>query len=128
MERKTRSQGFYVRLTTDEYAKVKELAEALGVSAADVIRIKVFSGEFPRLKRANLERVCSYLPALVREVNRIGVNVNQIAKRCARGRVVDFQVLQELKEINEQLGSLLLLVVRLFEECGNADKSSALQE
>ena len=127
-EEKTRSQGVYVRMTTDEYQKVKELSETLGVSIAEIFRSKVFRGEFPEFRRERLEKICEHLPVLIREVNRIGVNVNQIARYCNRGRVVDYQVLRQLEEINEELSSLLLLVVKLFEECGRADKPSAIQE
>ena len=117
----TRSQGVLVRLTSDEYRLLKELSEALGVSIAEVIRSKVIKGEFPRFRRGRLEKICSELQSLVREVNRIGVNLNQIARACNKGRVVDYQALRQLEEINAELGSLLLLVVRLFEECGRAD-------
>ena len=108
-EEKTRSHSVLVRLTTDEYQKVKELSEALGVSIAEIFRSKVFRGEFPEFRRERLEKICNHLPALIREVNRIGVNVNQIARYCNRGRVVDYQVLRQLEEINEELSSLLLL-------------------
>lgn len=125
---KTRSQGVLVRMTTEEYQKVKELSETLGVSIAEIFRSKVFRGEFPKLKRERLEKICNHLPALIKEVNRIGVNINQIARYCNRGRVVDYQVLRQLEEINEELSSLLLLVVKSLEECGSADKPSGLQE
>lgn len=125
---KTRSQGVLVRMTTEEYQKVKELSETLGVSIAEIFRSKVFRGEFPKLKRERLDKICNHLPALIKEVNRIGVNINQIARYCNRGRVVDYQVLRQLEEINEELSSLLLLVVKSLEECGSADKPSGLQE
>jgi len=127
-DRKTRSHSVLVRLTTEEYQRIKELSETLGVSIAEIFRSKVFRGEFPQFKRERLEKICNHLPALIKEVNRIGVNVNQIALYCNRGRVVDYQVLRQLEEISEELASLLLLVVRLFEECGSAGKSSELQE
>ena len=120
-EEKTRNRGFYIRLTTEEYEKAKELSEALGVSMAELFRSKFFKGELPRFKRENIEKICSHIPALVKEVNKIGVNINQIAKYCHKGRVVDYSVLRRLDEIDEKLASLLLLVVRLFEECGRAD-------
>jgi len=124
---KTRSYSVSVRLSTEEYQRIKELSEALGVSIGEIIRNKVFSGEFPRFRKERLEKICSEIPALVREVNRIGVNVNQIAKACNKGRVVDYAVLRQLEEISQQLASLLLLVVKSFEELGRADSPSTLQ-
>jgi len=119
----TRSQSVLIRLTPEEYRQIKELAEALGVSMADIFRDRVFKGEFPHFRKERLELICEELPKLIKELNHIGNNINQIAKHCNRNRVVDFQVLRQLEELNEKLGSLLLLVVRKLEEVGRASVS-----
>ncbi len=116
-----RSYNIQVRVSLEEYRQLKDLSDSLGVSLSEVVRSKVFKGEFPQFRKERLEKICSYIPALIREINRIGVNINQIASHCNKGRVVDFQVLRQLEDISEELSSLLLLVVKSFEECGRAN-------
>lgn len=125
-EHKTRSYSLSLRLTPDEYFALKDLADSLGVSVSDVIRLKVFKGEFPRFRKERIEAVCSEVRALVKALNEIQLSIGDIARACEEGRVIDYQVLSRLENIEEQLGSLLLLVVKSFEELRRADSSSGV--
>jgi hypothetical protein len=64
-----------IRLTKDEAATVKSYAIASGLSPANWIRQKVFTGRFPNLKQSPINA------ALFQELKKIGVNVNQIAHK-----------------------------------------------
>lgn len=44
---------------------------------------------------------------LTKEINKIGVNLNQVAFRCNSNEEIDKLALQELKSINENLNELL---------------------
>lgn len=90
-----RERRLTVRLSEDEYLKVKEKAEAEGVTMADVVRRAVL-----RLKPRRIPEECRRLRG---ELGRIGNNINQIARRVNKNREVDLLVLEELKKIEAQL-------------------------
>lgn len=47
-----------IRLTTDENNKVNEFASASGLSPANWIRMKIFTGKFPAVKMSSLDSSC----------------------------------------------------------------------
>lgn len=68
-----------IRLTISENNKVNQYASASGISPANWIRKKVFSGKFPPVKLSPLDA------ALYNELKKIGVNLNQITHKINQG-------------------------------------------
>lgn len=92
-----------IRLTKDEADRADRYAIASGLSPANWIRQKVFSGKFPMMKISPLEG------EIYRELKRIGVNLNQGTHRLNQGDVPkDYLVLQ-----NELL-TLLNKIIKLL--------------
>ena len=78
-----------IRLTKDESDRANNYATASGLSPANWIRQKVFTGKFPVMRLAPLEG------EIYRELKRIGVNLNQGTHRLNQGDVPkDYLVLQ----------------------------------
>ena len=87
-----------IRFTDDEYNKVYSSAQELGISLSDYIRRKA---------TGNRERISSKCnKELLYEMNRIGNNLNQIAKHCNINKSVDKLVLKSLVEIEKKLNDL----------------------
>jgi hypothetical protein len=85
-----------IRLTTDENNKVNEYATASGLSPANWIRYKVFTGKIPPVRLSPLDA------SIYQELKKIGVNLNQATHKLNQG---DFP--KELSMV--QLELLLLL-------------------
>jgi hypothetical protein len=68
-----------IRLTEDEYKKVTQYSQASGLSPANWMRKKVFTGKFPPVKLSPLEA------SMYTELRSIGVNLNQIAHKINQG-------------------------------------------
>lgn len=74
-----RSVNFTVLLTEAELKKLESLAKLCGKAPGILLRNKVFKGKFPEPKLAKLD-LDSYL-----ELKKIGVNLNQLAKKANAG-------------------------------------------
>ena len=70
-----------IRLTEDEYKKASQYAEASHLSPANWIRYKVFNGKFPPMKTSPIDAKVFY------ELNKMGVNLNQITHKINQGEV-----------------------------------------
>jgi hypothetical protein len=70
-----------IRLTKDESDMLNNYSTASGLSPANWIRQKVFTGRFPNLKQSPINA------ALYQELKKIGVNINQIAHRVNLGEM-----------------------------------------
>ena len=70
-----------IRLTTDEYKKVSGYAAASGLSPANWIRKKIFTGKFPAVKESPIET------ATYHELKKIGVNINQATHKLNQGEM-----------------------------------------
>ena len=88
-----------IRLTQEEYEKLKEKANTLGITTSAYIRKKILGNREKVLTKCDKD--------LLYEINRIGNNLNQIAKHCNINKSVDKLVLQELVTIEQQLQKLL---------------------
>lgn len=91
-----------VRMTEAELIHVADQAEMAGLSLSDFIRQRALSGKVtPR--RSPIEA------SNLTELNRIGVNLNQIARAVNRGRDEDPHhigfVLNELHQLMQKLGA-----------------------
>ena len=93
-----------IRLTKDEEEKANTYAIASGLSPANWIRQKVFTGKFPSIKMSPLDG------DIYRELKRIGVNLNQGTHRLNQGGVPnDYRILQlELLELLNKIFQLLI--------------------
>lgn len=93
-----------LRLTEKEKEEIREKAEQLGLSVSDYVRSVLISSKSIRRK----SRVdCEAIKQLVYEINKIGVNLNQIAKEVNSIRDIDIQVLESLRNIEYALVELL---------------------
>lgn len=70
-----------IRLTSDEYKKVSDYAAASGLSPANWIRKKIFTGKFPTVKESPIEA------ATYHELKKIGVNINQATHKLNQGEM-----------------------------------------
>ena len=70
-----------IRLTEDEYKRASQYAEASYLSPANWIRYKVFNGKFPLMKTSPIDAKVFY------ELNKMGVNLNQITHKINQGEV-----------------------------------------
>ena len=68
-----------IRLTEEEHKKITQYSQASGLSPANWIRRKVFTGKFPPVKLSPLEA------SMYNELRSIGVNLNQIAHKINQG-------------------------------------------
>jgi hypothetical protein len=93
-----------IRLTTNENRKVCTYAEASGLTPANWIRQKIFTGRFPVMKISPVEA------SLYRELHRIGVNLNQAVKQVHAGKSigVPLSLLNELLTAQQAIIKALL--------------------
>jgi hypothetical protein len=69
-----------IRLTTDENNKVNEFASACGLSPANWIRAKIFTGKSPAVKMSPIDS------SVYLELKKIGVNLNQVTHKINAGK------------------------------------------
>ncbi|HZY82260.1 MAG TPA: plasmid mobilization relaxosome protein MobC [Cyclobacteriaceae bacterium] len=84
-----------IRLTKDEADTVDSYAIASGLSPANWIRQKVFTGRFPNLKQSPINA------ALFQELKKIGVNINQIAHKVNLGEMPGPYLRYQLELLNK---------------------------
>ena len=95
-----RTKRVTIRFTPDEYNSLKEKATQFDMTLSDYIRTKLLTKrEKIRPSKCNKE--------LLYHINRIGNNLNQIAKHCNISKSIDKLVLKELINIEQQLNKLL---------------------
>ncbi len=68
-----------IRLTKGESDKANQYALACGLSPANLIRKKVFTGKFPAVKLSPIDA------SLYQELKKIGVNLNQATHKINQG-------------------------------------------
>ena len=90
-----------IRLTTEENAKVNEYSTSSGLSPANWIRAKVFTGKVPSARLSPLEA------SIYQELRKIGVNLNQATHKLNQG---DFP--KELRMIQLELMTLLNRILK----------------
>lgn len=92
-----------IRLTADENNKVNEFASASGLSPANWIRAKIFTGKLPAVKMSPID-ASVYL-----ELKRIGVNLNQVTHKINAGKFP-----KEYLERQLELANLLKKIIKLL--------------
>lgn len=98
-EQEKRKIQVNIRLTEAEDRKVNFYAQSAGLTPANWIRQKVFTGRFPAVKISPIDA------ALYRELHKIGVNLNQAVKQLhsARQGIVPMPILRELLEMQQEI-------------------------
>jgi hypothetical protein len=100
-----------IRLTTKENNSVNEYAAASGLSPANWIRQKVFTGKTPPLRMSPLDT------SIYQELKRIGVNLNQATHKLNQG---DFP--KDIRELQLQLVALLNKILKAIVNDGQHDQ------
>lgn len=97
-----------IRFTEEEIEKLERVAKGKGITLSELIRKKALDVELPqRISPERLAKRNQVFRQLAYEINRIGVNLNQIARYCNRNREIDCLVLQEILETKRLLETLL---------------------
>lgn len=104
----------HIRLTPDEMKKLQTLYERTAFpSLSQFVRLKLFDRRFDELVKYNLSDKESILSAhneqlenLRKEINRIGNNINQIAKYVNTRKSVSVQLLKVIGEKLEKFNTL----------------------
>lgn len=102
METEKRTENIKVRLTPSEKEKLQNIITENNIkNISDFIRQIVLTGKFKTTQQAqNYER-------FLYEVNKIGNNLNQIARLCNINKEVDIRVLEKLSKIEDMLDLLI---------------------
>ena len=100
-----------IRLTNEENARVNQYANASGLSPANWIRVKIFTGKFPPVKMSPLDA------SIYQELKRIGVNLNQVTHKINLG---DFP--KDYSAIQIGLLALLDKILKALIDDGQPDK------
>ena len=90
------------RVKETEYEKLKKEAEKSNFNY-----VTSFCKQICLNKKVKIFKDYSAYKNLLKEINRIGNNINQIARYCNYYKEVDKNVLAELKQINKQLQEIL---------------------
>jgi hypothetical protein len=86
-----------IRMTVDDYIKVSDNAETIGLSVAEYIRRKTTEKSLPKKKISPLDR------KLFVELSRVGNNLNQMAKVVNSGIRDPFSIHKQLEEVKALL-------------------------
>jgi Arc/MetJ-type ribon-helix-helix transcriptional regulator len=102
MNDEKRTELISFRLTPSEKKKLDNLVSEYQVkNVSDFIRQVILTGKFKTTKQAqNYEK-------FLYEINKIGVNLNQIARLCNTRGSVDAKILKVLAKMEEKLDLLL---------------------
>ena len=101
-EHEKRSEVVQTRVTLAEHEHMRGMAESAGLSLSDYLRRRGCGYMVPTgAARRSVD------PALVSELNRIGVNLNQITRNLNSGRPLRIHA----KEVLRELESVLKLIV-----------------
>ncbi|MCF6283568.1 MAG: plasmid mobilization relaxosome protein MobC [Candidatus Hydrogenedentes bacterium] len=106
-EHEKRTERQNLRFTVAEIVHIQQQADAAGISPAEYVRRRALGYTVPSGSSSR-----GTDPALISELNRVGVNVNQLARSVHRGG--DF--VQYWQEIGQELRSVLEAVVRNQED------------
>ena len=86
------------RVTEEEYLRYKKIASEHNLSVSALIKMAF---NFAEIKDPTIEK------SINAEIRSIGINLNQIAKRCNIKKVVDKQTADSLIVIETQLNEIL---------------------
>lgn len=95
---RTRPKQIVIRLSEEEYARVKSKVEQSGMSQQEYL-----------IRALTDKPICNTdgLKELVPEVKRIGNNLNQLSRRANEGRVVGLSELEQTQKELDEVWQLL---------------------
>lgn len=93
-----------LRISQEDKEKIKKRADSLGLTLSDFIRQSALYATVVQYKVLELNN-------LVYEINKIGTNINQIAKICNQSQSVSPVALQNLQNRHSELYSLMTNVL-----------------
>ncbi len=96
-----RDKMIFSRVTRDEKSYVKQQAELADLSDSEYIRNRVLGYKIIPPK-SQMEM------ALVMELNRIGVNLNQLTKHANAGKTMPYSIEHTMNEIREVLARVMV--------------------
>ena len=105
-EQRKRHRRLSTRWTKDEFDELTRRAHSIGLSRNGYIRLKAIGEAGPRsqkVPRAGTKDLAN----LLAEVNKIGSNINQIARALNRGRDFEKEFAQTLVERIRELQDLI---------------------
>ena len=98
-----------VRFSREEVERLEQIANAKGITLSDLIRRSVLKIPIPeRMSPEKLAKKNEALREVAYELNKIGINVNQIARYCNKNREVDALVLEKLIQIERKLEEIFI--------------------
>jgi len=107
-----------VRFSPEEAEKLELIAKAKGITVSELIRNSVLGIPIPeRISPERLIKRNRLFGSLLYEINKIGVNLNQITKHCNQYREVDILVLEKVVETERVLKELVEKIYEEFSEC-----------
>lgn len=92
-EDESRSARIAFRVTESERAQIEAAAAAVGVTVSDYARSLVMTSRPPRQSRGRVD------DAALSELNRAGVNLNQIARSLNRGGNIPADLAGAIEEV-----------------------------
>jgi hypothetical protein len=114
-------KGLRLRVTAQEHSTLKQEAEAHGYDLSTLLRLRIFGKvkgmrviRRPSTDVMLLGDIIGRLTALTAELNKLGSNINQIAKRLNQGSRDVFGLDGALR-LFEQVGSRVLCVLHQVE-------------
>lgn len=99
-EADARSERIAFRVTLTERGQVEAAAAAVGVTVSDYARALVTTARPPRQPRGQTSA------ALLSELNRAGVNLNQIARSINRGGSIPHDLAEAIAEVRAVIEKL----------------------
>jgi len=101
-----RERRITLRLTKEEYELLNQLARERGFTVSELCRKRIFGRRLPQptpLKLLGKIKECKHLAY---ELNKIGNNLNQIARKVNSQKGIDLLVLESLLRIEKKLERL----------------------
>jgi antitoxin component of RelBE/YafQ-DinJ toxin-antitoxin module len=92
------SKRITIRLDDKLYNKIKNETEKYDMTLSDIIRIKL-------TEKNKINRICNQ--KWLNEINKIGININQIAKYINVQKIIDRAIGKELILMKDQLNFLI---------------------
>ena len=93
---KVKSKRFEFKATDDEILKIRKRASDAGLSMSEFIRQSAIHASVIQYDR-------EIIYSLIKEINKIGTNVNQVARLCNESKFVSANSLRELQSNHAQL-------------------------
>jgi len=104
------------RLKWEEYENLKDIVKKLGMTTSEYLRYLIINKKQPKVNIEKILENCDRLKQIAKEINAIGVNINQIAKYINKKREIDVRALEKLVRIEEELNHLLYSVQTWLKE------------